>query len=150
MAIATISLRGHLTALVLETALASVEATATGLLVDATDMTDYDAGAREAFVAWNERMRSRIARVAVITQKPLWRMVISAMGVASRQKMKAFDRTVAAKSRRAITQAALSRRIMRLSPAPLPRPQQRQQSRRMRREGPAVRLRGFRSLPRRR
>lgn len=96
MPIATVMLRGHLTALALETALASVDASATGLLVEASDMTDYDAGAREAFVAWNDRMRSRITRVAIVTHKPLWRMVISAMGVASRQKMKAFDTVDAA------------------------------------------------------
>lgn len=91
MSIETISLRGHLTATVLTTALASVAPSATALIVDASEMTDYDAGAREVFVAWNERNRGRIAGVAVVTRKPLWRMVISAMGVASRQKMKAFE-----------------------------------------------------------
>ncbi|HSQ66738.1 MAG TPA: STAS/SEC14 domain-containing protein [Polyangiaceae bacterium] len=91
--IATVQLRGNLTALVLESALSAVDSSATAVLVDALEMTDYDAEARTAFVAWNERTRDRIQRVAVVTEKPLWRMVISAMGVASRQKMRAFAST---------------------------------------------------------
>lgn len=88
--IATVQLRGHLTALALESALSAVDSSATAVLVDALEMTDYDAEARTAFVAWNRRTRDRIQRVAVVTDKPIWRMVISAMGVASRQKMRAF------------------------------------------------------------
>ena len=90
---ATVQLRGHLTALALESALSAVDASAQALLVDALEMTDYDAEARSAFVAWNERVRDRIQRVAIVTDKPIWRMVISAMGVASRQKMRAFGST---------------------------------------------------------
>ncbi len=96
MTIATVSLQGHLTKPMLETALSAVEASATALLVDATDMTDSDAGAREAFVSWNDRMRGRVGRVAIVTGKPMWRMVITAMGMASRQKMKSFDTISAA------------------------------------------------------
>jgi hypothetical protein len=91
MTIATVSLKGHLTKAVLETALSAVDASATALLVDTTDMTDYDAGARELFVSWNDRMRDKIGRVAIVTGKPMWRMVITTMAMASRQKMKAFD-----------------------------------------------------------
>jgi len=96
--IATVQLRGHLTALALESALSAVDSSATALLVEALEMTDYDAEARTAFVAWNERTRGRIQRVAIVTDKPIWRMVISAMGVASRQKMKAFDSIAAAQA----------------------------------------------------
>jgi hypothetical protein len=98
MPIATVQLRGHLTVLALEAALAAVDTSATALLVDALGLTDYDAGARTAFVAWNERVRDRVERVAIVTDKPLWRMVISAMGVASRQKMKAFDTEATARA----------------------------------------------------
>lgn len=98
MTIATVQLRGHLTVLAVEAALSAVDATATAVLVDALAMTDYDAEARAAFVAWNDRVRERITRVAVVIDKPLWRMVISAMGVAARQKMKAFDTVDAARA----------------------------------------------------
>jgi hypothetical protein len=96
MTIATVSLKGHLTTAELEAALLAVDGSATALLVDATDMTDYDAGARELFVSWNDRMRGKIERVAIVTGKPTWRMVITTMGMASRQKMKAFDTMSAA------------------------------------------------------
>jgi hypothetical protein len=42
------------------------------------------------FVSWNSGYRPRIRRVAVLTEKPLWHMVVAAMAVASGQKMKAF------------------------------------------------------------
>ena len=91
MTIAMVRLRGHLTEIALEEALATVPPEATALLVDALGMTGYDGKARDTFVAWNARVRDRIGRVAIVTDKPLWRMVITAMGVASRQRMKAFE-----------------------------------------------------------
>ena len=30
-------------------------------------------------------------RIAIVVHKPVWRMVISAMGIASRRDMRAFD-----------------------------------------------------------
>lgn len=90
----TVTLRGHLTADALRAELTRVEPTMkserTGLIVDARQMTSYDDAARDLFVDWNSRNRSRIARVAIVTDKLLWRMVISAMGLAARQEMKSF------------------------------------------------------------
>lgn len=89
-----VSLRGHLTEEALGSSLARIEpallAERTGLVIDASQMTGYDDAARSLFVAWNARYRSRIARVAIVTDKVLWRVVISAMGLASRQEMKPF------------------------------------------------------------
>ncbi len=47
---------------------------------------------------WNARFRPRINRVAVITEKILWHMVVAAMAVASGQTMKAFDSVDAAEA----------------------------------------------------
>lgn len=68
------------------------------LIVDAREMTDYDAGARERFVAWNSDHRRRIRRVAIVTDKTLWHMVITAMALASRQTMRAFSSLEAARA----------------------------------------------------
>jgi hypothetical protein len=66
------------------------------LIVNCRTMTGYDADARALFVSWNARFRSRINRVAVLTEKILWHMVVGAMAVASGQRMKAFDSLEAA------------------------------------------------------
>ncbi|HEX4513268.1 MAG TPA: STAS/SEC14 domain-containing protein [Polyangiaceae bacterium] len=79
-----------LTAAELRAALTRVERDATALLIDATEMTDYERDAREAFVEWS-RSRPSIKRIAIVVNNPLWRMVISAMGIASRRDMRAFD-----------------------------------------------------------
>jgi hypothetical protein len=47
-------------------------------------------------MSWNARFRSRIDRVAVLTDNILWHMVVGAMAVASGQRMKAFDTLEAA------------------------------------------------------
>jgi hypothetical protein len=61
------------------------------LLVDCSTMTGYDASAREMFVDWNSRHKTKVKGVAVVTQKTLWHVVVSAMALASGQRMKAFD-----------------------------------------------------------
>lgn len=85
---------GHLTSAALEETLTKVEtevALCAGMLVDCSKMTGYDADARAYFVAWHRRKAEGIEGVAVVTRKPLWRLVISAMALASGQRMKAFD-----------------------------------------------------------
>lgn len=61
------------------------------LLVDALAMTDYDTDARSRFVEWNAAHKKQIHRVAIVTEKVLWHMVVAAMSVASGQKMRAFS-----------------------------------------------------------
>jgi hypothetical protein len=66
------------------------------LLVDCTRMDGYDRDARDHFVAWNAKLRTRCLRLAVVTQRQLWHMVVAGMALAARQQMKAFhDRTTA-------------------------------------------------------
>lgn len=62
-----------------------------GLLFDCTAMTGYDLDARHAFVDWHVRERKRVVGVAIVTDKLLWHMVVSAMAFASGQNMKAFS-----------------------------------------------------------
>ena len=61
------------------------------LLVDCSAMDDYEAEARRLFTEWNSQNRHRIDRVAVVTEKVLWHMVIRTIGLASSQTMKPFD-----------------------------------------------------------
>ena len=60
-------------------------------------MTDYEREAREAFVEWT-RDRPEIRRIAIVIRKPVWRMVISAMSIASSRTMRAFDDVASARA----------------------------------------------------
>ena len=62
-----------------------------GLVVDALQMSGYDAAAREQFVLWHHARRSRISRVAVLTRRSLWHMVIRAMSFAANVPMQPFQ-----------------------------------------------------------
>lgn len=89
-----VTLRGHLTVSSLERELAPLEALLRSghraLIVDASQMTSYDDEARSQFVAWNRLYKDRIGRVAIVTDRLMWRMVISAMSLAAQQEMQAF------------------------------------------------------------
>ncbi len=93
---ARLSLPGHLTRASLASELERVPSDAQPseagtLLVDCGAMTGYDPDARALFVEWNREHRDRFRRVAVVTQKKLWHMVIAAMSLASQQEMRAFS-----------------------------------------------------------
>ncbi len=90
MQIFAIRLTGHLTEEQLDRSLPSITGTC-ALVVDAREMTGYDVEARRRFVEWNRQHRQHIRRVAVVTTRILWRAVISAMSLASRQTMEAFQ-----------------------------------------------------------
>lgn len=84
-------LEGHLTLESLELALASLSVSQLRpLLVDCTKMDSYEAAARERFVEWHREHRAVISGVAVVTDNRLWHMIVSAMSLASGQKMRAF------------------------------------------------------------
>lgn len=97
-----VQLDGHLTEGELRSALTSASATlakaptGANLLVDCHSMTGYDAAARQFFVDWNSRYKSKVNSVAIVTEKTLWHVVVSAMALASGQRMKAFDSRVEA------------------------------------------------------
>lgn len=91
-----ITLKGHLANSQLRQALDTAEAklkrsgAPRGLVVDCSQMTGYNMAARTTFVEWNKKWRGTISRVAIVTDKRLWHMVISVMAKASGQQMKAF------------------------------------------------------------
>ncbi len=86
-------LRGRLTPFGLLDALSelSLEGDLGALIFDCREMTDYEPEARELFVRWHRTHRGRIGAVAIVTDRPLWHLVISAMALASGQTMKAFS-----------------------------------------------------------
>lgn len=88
-----IPLEGHLT----EPALAATLRAAAqqleppcAMVVDCLAMDDYDPEARRAFVEWHKAHKGRVSAVAILTSKASWRLVISAMALASGQRMKPF------------------------------------------------------------
>lgn len=92
-----IKLRGTLDVKQLEKQLAHVERSfnaqseARPLIVDCLDMTGYESAARRYFVEWNAKHRGSVSRLAIVLSNPLWKMVVSAMSLASGQVMKAFN-----------------------------------------------------------
>jgi hypothetical protein len=92
--IVRVELVGHLTAEKLKVALAKAEASPAAkiaLLVDCLTMTGYDGEARALFVGWHKGMQRRVTRTAIVLNQPFWRIVISAMSLASSAPMHAFD-----------------------------------------------------------
>ena len=82
----------HLTRESLDEALAGLGDVSVGedLIVDAAEMTGYDGLARARFVEWNAANRKAIRRLAIVTNNPLWGMVIRAMSLASGREMRPF------------------------------------------------------------
>jgi hypothetical protein len=95
--IVAVELTGHLTKAALVGALDAADAALAStaeriaLLVDCSKMTSYDTEAREHFVEWNKGARARVRRLAVVTERAMWQLVVSGMALASGQAMKAFD-----------------------------------------------------------
>jgi hypothetical protein len=87
---------GHLTLSDLQQATMSIDgdltktSTPVGLLVDCSQMSSYEADARMFFVQWSRSTRARVRRTAVVTDRPLWHMVVAGMAFASGQAMRAF------------------------------------------------------------
>lgn len=89
-----VRLQGHLTEAELRSALATATAGAVApfpVLVDCIEMTSYELAARHAFVEWNRANKERVTSVAVVTDRSMWKIVVSAMVIASGQSMRAFD-----------------------------------------------------------
>jgi hypothetical protein len=76
----------------------SKTSTPVGLLVDCSQMNGYDADARTFFVQWSRTARARLRRMAVVTDRPLWHMVVAGMAFASGQAMRAFGTRASALS----------------------------------------------------
>jgi len=91
-----IELEGHLTYDTLSRALAPISLKLESsydrklFLVDCRRMRSYDGAARSLFVEWNRTHRKRFRKVAIITEKVAWKLVVSTMSLASGQQMKTF------------------------------------------------------------
>ena len=86
-----IELVGVLTRAQLEAAIAGARvegAKPDAIVVDCRKMIDYELDARHAFVAWIREVKPK--RVAILTDRVLWRMVISGMSLASKVPMQWF------------------------------------------------------------
>ena len=100
LTIVRVTLHGHLTKEQLERelgvpALQSVKGKI-GLFVDCLQMKSYDTEARSYFVEWHKKMQPHIEKTAVVLNQPVWRIVVSAMGLAASMPMTAFDTSVEA------------------------------------------------------
>ena len=90
-------LRGHLTAATLTEALHPVGEKLRGqpgsacLLFDCRTMTGYDREARQMFVDWHRGSAAHVLRIAIVTDNPLWPLVVSTMALATGKQMKAFS-----------------------------------------------------------
>jgi hypothetical protein len=99
-----VEIADHLSERALEAALGPIaarlraDARPCRLVIDCGRMTGYDGEARSRFVAWNQAHRGRLERVAIVTANRLYQMVVSAMALASRQEMRAFDDLAAARA----------------------------------------------------
>ena len=61
------------------------------VVVDCSQMTGYDTAARRRFVEWNSQHKATVSRLGIVIRNPLWKMVISAMSLASGQVMRSFS-----------------------------------------------------------
>lgn len=97
-----VALDGHLTVAALTAALhpvrdrVSLSPGGVRLLFDCRTMRGYDREARQLFVDWHRECSARVVRIAVVTENPLWPLVVSAMALASHREMKAFSNKEAA------------------------------------------------------
>lgn len=60
------------------------------VVVDCSQMTGYDTAARRRFVDWNRQHKTTVSRLGIVIRNPLWKMVISAMSLASGEVMRSF------------------------------------------------------------
>jgi hypothetical protein len=98
-----IEIVGHLTVPILDDELQLVAAGLGGsadsvaLLFDVLKMTSYDPPIRNLYIDWHTRNKQRVAKVAVVTDHALWRMVVSTVGMAVRAQVKTFADPFAAR-----------------------------------------------------
>jgi hypothetical protein len=89
-----LTLTGHLTSARLGTALGVLEgdlgAENRPLIVDFRQVTGYDPEARILFIDWNKRLRSRLRAVAILSANSFWPVMVSAMALATKQRMRVF------------------------------------------------------------
>ncbi len=102
MRVFTIEIVGHLTVEALGDELDRVSSGMHGgdiaLLFDVLRMTGYDPPIRDLYIEWHQRNKQAIAKVAVVTDRSLWRMIVSTVGMAVRAQVRTFARVNDAKA----------------------------------------------------
>jgi hypothetical protein len=98
----TVEIVGYLTAETfgdeLERVSAGLHGDSVALLFDILRMTGYEPPVRDLYIGWHAKHKAEIAKVAVVTDRSIWRMVVSAVGLAVRAQVKTFTRVRDAKS----------------------------------------------------
>lgn len=61
------------------------------LLFDILRMSAYEPEVRDEYLRWHKRHGAGIRRVAVVTDRAMWRLVIATLGMASGGSTRAFD-----------------------------------------------------------
>ena len=88
-----IELSGHLTAEALSAKLVEADAKLAQVtlpadaIFDCRQMHGYDLAARVGFSEWNREQADRLRKVVIITDRLLWRVVVSAMALAARREI---------------------------------------------------------------
>jgi len=68
-----------------------------GLCIDILEMSGYEPAVRETYMQWARANSSRIRRVAVVTDKTMWRLVVATIGMATGGNTRAFEHAAEAK-----------------------------------------------------
>lgn len=90
-------LEGHVTAESIQVTLDDVSRRLTAaprpsvLLIDLLAMKSYEPACRTAFTGWYRRNAHLIRAVAGITDRASWRVIISAIGLATKGQFKSFE-----------------------------------------------------------
>lgn len=63
----------------------------TAFLLDILDMTGYDPAVRDQYIRWHKANGGKLKRTAVVTNKTMWRLVISTISVATGGGTRAFE-----------------------------------------------------------
>jgi hypothetical protein len=89
-----LTLTGHLSSSRLGSALGMLEGDLgrenRPLIVDFRQVTSYDPDARILFIDWNKRHRARLRAVAILSENSFWPVMVSAMALATKQRMRVF------------------------------------------------------------
>jgi len=62
------------------------------LLFNILGMASYDPAIRDVYVTWYRAHKSRVRRVAVVTDKTMWRLIVATLGMATGGNTRAFER----------------------------------------------------------
>jgi hypothetical protein len=61
------------------------------LLVDVLAMTSYEPVVRDDYIAWHRRHGAQLRRIAVVTNRAMWRLIVATIGLATGGTTRAFE-----------------------------------------------------------